>query len=268
MNRIRHLLKRIIKTARRKVNVDLALLDDSESKASFVDFFRDDLGDEGLRLLKLIQSEQWSMTSRLNLMTTALACRHVISENIPGDFIECGVWRGGHAILAAGIFSLLNSPRRVFLFDTFEGMPEPSPMDVRTTDGKPADKFYKAAKKQNIGWCFASLDEVRANFRKAGVPMDNVVFVKGQVENTLRDDRLASKLGNDVSILRIDTDWYDSTKVELEVLWPKLSNEGILVIDDYGYWSGARKAVDEFFHTKKPFMTPIGEASRVVVKRD
>ena len=90
-------------------------------------------------------------------------------------------------------------------------------------------------------WGIASLDEVKRNMRSTGYPAEKLVIRKGRVEETLRDAKPHA-----VSILRLDTDWYESTLVELHQLWPKLVRSGVLIIDDYGWWKGQRDAVDEF----------------------
>jgi O-methyltransferase len=116
-------------------------------------------------------------------------------------------------------------------------------------------------------WCFAPLDDVRANMNSTGYPMDQVNFVVGKVEQTLN---LRSNIPDAIALLRLDTDWYESTKVELETLYDKLSPGGILLIDDYGYWDGTRRAVDEFFNSlpRKMLFNRIDNGGRLGVKID
>ena len=116
-------------------------------------------------------------------------------------------------------------------------------------------------------WCYASLDDVRKNCIQSGLDLEEVRFIKGDVCQSLRsNENLPAK----ISVLRLDTDWYESTKSELEILYPKLTNRGVLIIDDYGYWEGARKAVDEYFSTKdyQPLFNVIDSTGRSAVKID
>ena len=118
---------------------------------------------------------------------------------------------------------------------------------------------------QSSDWAYASLDEVRANMESTGYPMDKVFFIKGMVEETL-----PSKAPDSIALLRLDTDWYSSTKHELEHLYSRLSRNGILILDDYGHFLGARKATDEYFGTLKmpPLLTRVDYAGRIAVRVD
>ena len=110
------------------------------------------------------------------------------------------------------------------------------------------DRAGQANKKSedSADWCFASLDEVKQNVIKTGYNTEKLHFIKGKVENTL--PKYAPK---QIALLRLDTDWYESTKHELIHLFPRLVSGGVLILDDYGYWAGAKKAVDEYFSQTK-----------------
>jgi O-methyltransferase len=161
------------------------------------------------------------------------ALQKIEAENIPGDVVECGVWRGGNIILARKI-----APSRVcWLYDTFTGMTKPGPEDKRR-DGAPALERYKQGE-----WCASSVDEVRGCLAETGtLDDDKLRFVAGDVCKTLK---VPENLPERIALLRLDTDWYASTKLELQTLYPRLSPGGVLIIDDYGHWQGARKATDE-----------------------
>jgi hypothetical protein len=132
--------------------------------------------------------------------------------------------------------------RRVFLYDTFEGMSAPTKRD-RTLDGELASQLLsESSKTAESVWCCASLEDVRRNVLGVGYPVDNVHFVKGRVEETI-----PSVIPDRIALLRLDTDWYESTKHELKHLFPKLVPGGVLIVDDYGHWQGAKDAVDEYF---------------------
>lgn len=172
----------------------------------------------------------------------------------------------GNSIIAAEIFKRYSSERRVFLFDTFQGMTEPTQDDRYIADGQPAmEDFVRQQEKTHNSWCFAPLSEVQNNFRRRNLLNSNVVFVEGPVEQTLLRAEL---LPDRISFLRLDTDWYESTKVELEVLYPSLTQGGVLVIDDYGYWSGSKKATDEYFSgdVPRPLLHATDETRRIGIK--
>lgn len=153
------------------------------------------------------------------------------SCNVSGDIVECGVWSGGNIIL-----SRIVSPKRIcWLYDTFQGMTEPGPYDVKPSG-------YPAPKGKN--WDWVSVEEVRRNLEFESVLDDQYLrFVQGPVEQTLL---VPSNLPDRIALLRLDTDWYESTKIELEVMCPRLVPGGWLIVDDYGHWAGCRKAVDEY----------------------
>ncbi len=168
---------------------------------------------------------------------------YIDRENILGDIVEAGVWRGGNIILARKL-----SPSRVcWLYDTFTGMSQPGRYDFKP-GGQPALKRYLEHKNKNVPWQQVTVAEVRENLAHMGVLDDSVLrFVVGDVCQTLLSP---SNLPDKISLLRLDTDWYDSTKAELETLYPRLVSGGVLVVDDYGHWMGARKAVDRYFGPK------------------
>jgi O-methyltransferase len=192
-----------------------------------------------------VRDNNLSMASDERLFTTMLACKHVVERDIEGDFLECGVWRGGNAVLAAAIFKLYGSRKKVYLFDTFAGMTKPTDLDRYAATGRGAlQEFRDHQKESHNDWCYASIDDVRNSFLKVDLLSDNVVFVKGDVLTTLAE---SANIPAHISVLRLDTDWYESTKKELEVLYPLLSRGGALIIDDYGHWAGSKKATDEYF---------------------
>ena len=153
--------------------------------------------------------------------------------------------------------------KNIYGFDTFEGMVEPSFYDVNYNN-KSAKKMFDEHKKKDIGFAMCSLDDVKRNIKKNTKP-DNIFLIKGKVENTLKNKK---KLPKKISILRLDTDFYESTKIELEILFPLLENNGILIMDDYGCWQGAKKAVDEFFFKKKFTMFKIDITGRFIIKNN
>jgi O-methyltransferase len=216
-------------------------------------------------LFEYVRRNRLTMVSDERLSATILACKHVSAGRIDGDFVECGVWRGGNALLAAGIFKLHRTPRRVYLFDTFTGMTEPAQVDTVAATGELARTMLSSNQRETHNeWCYASLDDVKDVFRQADLLNPNVVFVKGDVLQTLA---VPENVPQTISVLRLDTDWYESTKLELETLYPRLSVGGVIMIDDYGYWTGARKATDEYFaRGNRHFFQYTDECGRAGVK--
>jgi O-methyltransferase len=183
----------------------------------------------------------WTMTSPEKLYALILATRHVVRHKIPGDVVECGVWRGGSMqAVAKTLIELDATDRDLYLFDTFEGMPPPTPEDLRQ-DGQRAEDMLAKTTKDNPVWAVAGLDDVEDGMSKVGYPLERIHYVPGMVEDTT-----PGQAPDQISILRLDTDWYASTKHELEHLYTRLSPGGVLLLDDYGWWQGSRKAVDEF----------------------
>ncbi|MFG3315392.1 TylF/MycF/NovP-related O-methyltransferase [Streptomyces albidoflavus] len=183
----------------------------------------------------------WTMTSPERLNAFILATRYVVRHQIPGAVVECGVWRGGSMQAAARtLLSLDAADRDLYLFDTFEGMPPPTEEDLRR-DGRSAGELLAAQGKDRPIWAVASLDDVQAGFDQVPYPKERLHYVHGLVEKTV-----PAEAPEQISVLRLDTDWYASTRHELEHLYPRLVSGGVLLIDDYGYWQGSRRAVDEF----------------------
>ena len=194
-------------------------------------------------------AEPTTMTSPERILALCEATRYLIRNQVEGDFVECGVWRGGSMSAVARTLRHMRAVnRKLWLYDTFEGMSAPSCVDVDFL-GRPAAVMMadeKAKSKNphdpNSIWCRSPLDGVRQTMVETGYPMSKIQFVKGMVEQTLpehKPDRIA--------LLRLDTDWYESTKCELEHLFPRLAPGAVLIIDDYGHWDGCRRAVDEYF---------------------
>lgn len=205
----------------------------------------------------------FTMTSPDRLASLCLAVEYVVANNIPGAFVECGVWKGGSSMAAAWTYSRLQREDvKLFLFDTFAGMSEPGEQDVSLRSKKSAKQLLANSSRKAEVWAYASLDEVRQNLESTDYPIGNIHFVEGMVEDTI-----PREAPEQISILRLDTDWYESTWHELKHLFPRLSKNGVLIIDDYGDWAGARKAVDDYFASLgiKPFLSRIDETGRIYV---
>ncbi len=202
-------------------------------------------------------------TSVERILALINAVTYITANGIPGDITECGVWRGGSMMAAAlTLLALGDQSRRLFLYDTYEGMSEPTGHDT-TPWGDSAAAMLERYPRGTGPWCYASVDEVRANLLSTGYPADKIIMIAGKVEDTI-----PGRLPGELSLLRLDTDWYESTKHELTHLYPLLVRNGVLIIDDYGHWKGARKAVDEYFQAQEGahFLHRIDYTGRLLVK--
>jgi len=215
------------------------------------------------KLINLVKS--YTMTPQIRIYSLIKALKHINQKKILGDYVECGVWKGGNIILFKKIMELSNDySRKIFAYDTFEGMTEPDENDFDISKNLNA-KFLMNKdkdKKTNI-WGVCSLENVKDNIQSNAKNIDNIKFIKGPVEQTLA---VQINLPEKISLLRLDTDWYSSTKKELEILYKKVSPGGIIIIDDYGHWGGSKKAVDEFFSNKYVWMHYIDYACRLIIK--
>jgi len=204
----------------------------------------------------------YTMTSWDKLTSLTLAVRYLVRSGIEGDFMECGVWKGGSVHLMARV--LLDedvSDRDIYLFDTFAGMTEPTEKDVDASGRSAKERMESSSKKAWI-WAISPREEVEQGLQTLDYPQERFHLVEGPVEETIPEHAPER-----IALLRLDTDWYESTRHELEHLWDRLVPGGVMVIDDYGSFKGSREATDEFFgrFDTPPFLQRAGNA-RVVVK--
>lgn len=206
--------------------------------------------------------ESFTLTGRARMYALWSALRHLDTARVPGDLVECGVWRGGSAMLMALAHMESHTPHRnIWLYDTFSGMTDPGDTDV-DLEGRPAGEAegsFRTLRERTA----AGVDEVRRNMTSTGYPSELVRFVEGDVTLTI-----ATTAPDQIALLRLDTDWYESTKAELEMLYPRLTPGGVLIIDDYGHWQGARRATDEYLSglQRPPLLVPVDYTARVAVK--
>lgn len=207
----------------------------------------------------------FTMTSPARILALIEAVRYIVHHGVSGALVECGVWRGG-SIMAAllTLIEMGDTGREIVLFDTFDGMTAPGGED-RTLYGDDADDLLRReAPDSGLDlWCRAARDEVDSNLRSTGYPMERVRLIEGDVIETL-----PKAAPDPIALLRLDTDWYASTAHELHHLYPRLSDLGVLIIDDYGHWKGARKATDEYFADRdhRPLLHRIDYTGRSLVK--
>lgn len=210
--------------------------------------------------------KEYTMTSVERLYALYCAIDYILSNDIKGSFVECGVWRGGSSMLIAKMLSNRQvTNRKIYLYDTFEGMSEPTKNDFDLRGDNAAELLAdQVDNKQGSVWCLADLSDVQNNLKLTNFPAENLVFVKGKVEDTI-----PQKIPDEtIALLRLDTDWYASTKHELIFLYPQLEQNGVLIIDDYGHWEGCRKAVDEYFSASQEtiLLTRVDYTGRMGIK--
>jgi O-methyltransferase len=197
-----------------------------------------DFGEEEAEILRAVRP--WTMTSPERIYALIQGVRYVSANKIAGAIVECGVWKGGSMAAAARtLLQMQDVSRDLYLFDTFEGMSEPTANDVDYS-GKRAKEVIQ--ENSSFKCADAPLEQVKEVLYGTGYPKDRIRFVPGKVE-----DSIPGSAPDVIALLRLDTDWYESTKHELIHLFPRLSKAGVIIIDDYGHWKGARQACDEYF---------------------
>ena len=242
------------------MNTERTIVFSTKHQVTMKDQVTPDIGKDSVFMDLFQQVSPYTITSIEALFALYTSVNYVLDREIPGDILECGVWRGGSALLAALIMKARNvSDRQLYLYDTFQGMPTPTEFDV--------DKYGRTGFEMmeqygdDIGWCYASLEDVKAAFSAHNFDFE-IHFVQGDVIETL--ERIKPEA---ISVLRLDTDWYESTAVEFQQLYPRLSTGGVLIVDDYGCWAGSRKATDDYFReVPGPMLTRIDKEVRLGIK--
>ena len=209
---------------------------------------------ETLSICRRVAAYTMTPPERVSVLIDAV--NYVARQGVPGAMVECGVWRGGSMMAIALALLAREDERDLYLFDTYEGLTAPTERDVDLAGRSQVD-LWSAEDRGAV----AALTEVQRALATTGYSAGRLHFVKGKVEDTLPDQAPET-----IALLRLDTDWYESTKHELETLYARLVPGGILMIDDYGHFRGAQEAVDEYFGDSGPFLARIDYAARVAIK--
>lgn len=188
-------------------------------------------------------------------MDGAAAVEYAVRNGIPGAFVECGVEAGDKEVDWIGQLQRMDAcDRDIYMYDTFAGLTEPSSHDFTRQDGCYAmtaaqvhDEWRSKQAGGVNGWCYCPLERVQQRLAATGYPSDKLHYVVGDVADTLRRD-----VPEQIAILRMDTDWYESSKVEMEVLFPRVVEGGVVIMDDYFHWDGQRRATDEYLDAHCP----------------
>lgn len=210
------------------------------------------------------KARPYTMTSIERAYALYGSCKYIINNKISGDFVECGVWKGGSAMIMAFVLKALGEMnRKIYLYDTFNGMSDPENIDVDINNQSAKFLLNITDKKTSDVWSYATENEVKKNLFSTGYDKNFIFFIKGKVEETIPDI-----MPKEIALLRLDTDWYSSTYHELNSMYPILSKRGVLIIDDYGHWAGARKAVDKYFseHNYVVLLNRIDYTGRMLIK--
>lgn len=228
-----------------------------------------DVDPEVLRIYERVRP--YTMTNLLRVNALVQAVQHVVRRGVPGAFVECGVWRGGSVLaMLLKLRQLGVTDRDLFLYDTFEGMTVPGQADTSPFERPALLTWRHAVAAGRRAWHeffkpeLFNFDQVRETVLAAGYPGERIHFVRGDVKDTL-----PSRAPETIALLRLDTDWYDSTRHELQHLYPRLSAGGVLIVDDYGHWDGCRKAVDEYFSNGSAapvLLNRVDYAARLAIK--
>ena len=239
---IKNIIKNILKSLSyeiKKIHQPNVITFDEDHSKEFENFF------------KICQKESLNV-SKERFLSLFQTVNYIYKNRIEGDIVECGVFMGGSAMMMAlSMNKFDNNPeekKKLWLYDTYQGMANAHENDVNILNDKAIDELKKLKKTENSKdiWAYSSIDYVKDNMNKTGIDNSKIIYVEGLVEETLN-----SVYPDKISILRLDTDFYLSTKKELEILYPKLQIGGVIIIDDYGHWKGCKKAVDEYFKDKK-----------------
>jgi O-methyltransferase len=227
-------MKRLLKAALARAGWELARTTDRDAQALA------DVPDADRQIIQRVSP--FTMTSLERRASLLGAVDHIVKHRIEGDIVECGVWRGGSMMaIALALMARGDTSRHLYLYDTFEGMSEPTEHD-KALSGELAQQQLERTDREHPLWAVAGLEDVKANLASTGYPAERIHYVQGKVEDTI-----PATLPQRIALLRLDTDWYESTRHELQHLYPLLAKHGPLIIDDYGHWQGARQAVDEYF---------------------
>lgn len=197
--------------------------------------------------LKIVNEvRNYTMTSNTNIIEATNAVKHICRNNIKGDMVECGVWKGGSLMAVALALNHFNKTDRfIYAYDTYDLFPAAEKIDV-SIDGKFGDDVVNSLAEDGVTWKAPDIVSVKENLISTGYPADKFLLVKGDVLETI-----PQTIPQHIALLRLDTDWYKSTLYELEWLYPRVSKNGIIIIDDYGGWQGSKKATDFYFKKNK-----------------
>lgn len=226
-----------------------------------------DFEDRDIAVIRRVQ--QYTVTPGPRIVALCNAVRYIVENTIPGAIVECGVWKGGSMMAAALVLCEQRvTDRDLYLFDTYTGVTEPKLIEPTQEDvtftGVAANERAQVGAADRV-WLDAPLETVRSVMESTGYPRTRVHYVKGPVEATIPE-----QAPDEIALMRLDTDWYESTKHEWQELYPRVARGGIIIVDDYGHWRGSRQATDEYLAKAKVplLLTRIDYSGRLAVKTE
>ncbi|MBS1580307.1 MAG: class I SAM-dependent methyltransferase [Bacteroidetes bacterium] len=230
------------------------------------EIFPSDFEDFHINIINKVRP--YTMTSNERLYGLIEAVKYIVKNNIEGNIVECGVWKGGSIMaIAETLLQLGDTNRQLFLYDTFAGMTAPTKEDVDQLNRDASSQLQNDINKktESVVWAYSGLQEVKTNIQKTKYPSANFHFIEGDILQTI-----PANLPPKIALLRLDTDWYESTKHEMIHLYPLLQQNGVLIIDDYGFWKGSKKAVDEYIDANKIsiLLNRMDETGRIAIKQN
>ena len=208
--------------------------------------------------------KKYTITSVQKMYSLYISTKYVVEHNIPGDMVECGVFQGGSAMIMALTLQQMNdTDRKLYLYDTYAGMTKPGKEDTNYWNEDVEGIWRKCQRETYNKWAYSPLEKVKENLYSTRYPEENIRFIKGRVEETI-----PSVIPDKIALLRLDTDWYESTYHELLHLFPRISMHGVLILDDYGCLKGAKKATDTYFNENKIkiLLNRIDYSGRICIK--
>ena len=217
--------------------------------------FPPDFDEEARALFQRVRP--YTLTGMERVLALRDSVRYISRAGISGDICECGVWRGGSMmVIAITLAELGDTDRRLYMFDTFTRPPDAGPRDGE------GDQAALERDLKNPAYSYLPMDDVRQNLEATGYPLEKLEFVQGLVEDTL-PERSPERL----ALLRLDTDYYSSTAHEMAHLYPRINPGGVLIVDDYGDFVGAKAAVDEYFESadEHVLLNRIDSTGRLVI---
>jgi O-methyltransferase len=250
MMNMKKILNFLIRPILRRMGMDLVRYYKSDCPPDFDEM--------NIRIYNAVRNYTMTSAERVNALIEAT--KYVIRQKIDGALVECGVWRGGSVMAMALTLKEMGEAREIYLYDTFSGMSAPSEADEEVAH----QIFFKNRTSENSSnWLFCPIEEVQTNILETGYPIEKCHFIKGKVEDTI-----PKEIPEKIALLRLDTDFYESTKYELTHLFPRLSPKGVIILDDYGLWKGARKAVDEYIMENRLdiLLNRIDKQGRIAIK--
>lgn len=184
------------------------------------------------------------------------ALNYILDNNIEGVIVECGVESGDFEYLWIEQLKKRNQIRDIYMYDTFNGLTEPGEYDYTANTAvlykMDANEVYNVWKKNQINeitntWCYRPLEYIKKRLNETNYPQEHLFYIKGDVLDTLK---IKENLPDKIAILRLDTDWYKSSLFELEMLYDRVVENGVIIFDDYYHWDGQRRATDDFFKSR------------------